>query len=81
MVGPLPEGRRWTEQEERRLIKLLRSGMKATDIARRLKRSPGAVYTRINALKKVSAPAISLPSERLAFFRTIVSYRSAKPHH
>ena len=43
--------------------------MKAPAIARQLKRSPGAVYARINALKKVSAPAASLPTERLAFFR------------
>lgn len=81
MVGPLPAGRRWTEEEERRLIELLRSGMKAAAIARRLKRSPGAVYARINALKKVSAPAASLPTERLAFFRSDVSSRGAKTYH
>lgn len=80
MVGPLPAGRRWTEEEERRLIELLRSGMKAPAIARQLKRSPGAVYARINALKKVSAPAASLPTERLAFFRADVSSRGAKTY-
>jgi hypothetical protein len=81
MVGPLPAGRRWTEEEERRLIELLRSGMKAPAVARLLKRSPGAVYARINALKKTSAPATSLPSERLAFFRTDVSSRNVKICH
>ena len=81
MVGPLPAGRRWTEEEERRLIELLRSGMKASAIARQLKRSPGAVYARSNALKKAAPPAASLPSERLAFFRADVSGRSAKAYH
>jgi hypothetical protein len=78
MVGPLPAARRWTEEEDKRLIELLRSGMKAPAVARQLKRSPGAVYAR---LKKASASATSLPTERLAFFRADVSSRNAKTHH
>jgi hypothetical protein len=81
MVGPLPAGRRWTEEEERRLIELLGSGMKALAVAHQLKRSPGAVYARIQALKKASAQTTSLPTERLAFFRADVSSRNAKTYH
>jgi DNA-binding NarL/FixJ family response regulator len=63
MVGPLPAGRKWTSGEERQLLELLASGAKAPAIARRLKRSTGAVYARINALKKVSCRP--LPLQRL----------------
>jgi len=80
MVGPLPAGRPWTEEEERRLIELLRSGMKAPAVARQLKRSPGAVYARIKALRKEAAPATSLPTERLAIFRASLSSRNAKSY-
>jgi len=83
MVGPLPAGRPWTVEEEAQLVVLVRSGMKAPAIARQLKRSAGAVHARINRLKLkgVSFPSISLPSERLAFFRAHVSGRGAKPKH
>jgi len=64
MVGPLPAGRKWTGDEEKQLIELLASGVKGPAIARRLKRSTGAVYARINELKRASSK--SLPSERLA---------------
>jgi len=42
-------------------------------IARRLKRSPGAIYSRISSFKKMprdltfDTKGLSLPSERLAF--------------
>jgi DNA invertase Pin-like site-specific DNA recombinase len=51
MVGPLPAGRKWTISEEKQLRDLLASGVKATEIARQLKWSAGAVYARINKLK------------------------------
>ena len=63
MVGPLPAGRKWSRSEEKELLELLASGTKAPAIARRLKRSTGAIYARINQLKKISRR--SLPSERL----------------
>jgi hypothetical protein len=49
------------------------AGVKVGLIARKLKRSPGAIYARISASKKTScdltfdAKGVSLPSERLAF--------------
>ena len=69
MTGPRPAGRPWTAAEEARLSELLASGMKVGFIARKLKRSPGAIYARINAVRKtprdLAARRLSLPSERL----------------
>jgi hypothetical protein len=65
MTGPRPAGRPWTPAEEARLREV---GL----IAKKLKRSPGAVYARINSLKKppgdlaFGRQSSSLPSERLA---------------
>ena len=74
MVGPRPAGRLWTPAEEAQLRKLIASKIKIGLIARKLKRSPGAVYARISSFKKLprdllfSARPRSLPSERLAAF-------------
>jgi DNA-binding NarL/FixJ family response regulator len=76
MVGPLPAGRKWTSGEERQLLELLASGAKAPAIARRLKRSTGAVYARINALKRLSRR--SLPSERLVAAHAFLSSDQSK---
>jgi DNA-binding NarL/FixJ family response regulator len=73
MVGPLPAGRKWTSDEEKHLVDLLVSGAKAPAIARRLKRSTGAIYARINDLRKASAPRSSLPSERLIAAHALAS--------
>jgi len=51
---------------------LIASGAKVGLIARKLKRSPGAIYSRISFFKKTprdlsfGVPRSSLPSERLA---------------
>src|SRR5580692_3312206 len=74
MVGPRPAGRPWTPAEEAQLRKLIASKVKVSLIAKKLKRSPGAVYARMNSFKKLprdllfSARPRSLPSERLAAF-------------
>jgi hypothetical protein len=74
MVGPRPAGRPWTAAEEVHLRELFASKIKVGLIAKQLKRSPGAVYARINSLKKLprdlpfSAQPRSLPSERLAAY-------------
>jgi DNA-binding NarL/FixJ family response regulator len=69
MTGPRSAGRPWTAAEQFELLQLLASGVKAAAIARKLKRSTGAIYTRANSLKKkLSIPARSLPSERAAFY-------------
>ncbi len=74
MTGPRPAGRPWTPAEEAQLRELMASRVKAGLIAKKLKRSPGAIYARINSLKKLpgdlpfGAQSRSLPSERLAAY-------------
>jgi hypothetical protein len=74
MTGPHPAGRPWTRAEEAELRELIASKVKVGQIAKKLKRSPGAIYARINSLKKLprdlpfSAQSRSLPSERLAAY-------------
>ncbi len=71
MTGPRPAGRPWTAAEEARLSEHLASGMKVGFIARKLKRSPAAIYARIHSVRKTprdsafAAHRLSLPSERL----------------
>jgi hypothetical protein len=73
MTGPLPAGRSWTRAEVTRLHELIAAGVKVGLIARKLNRSPGAIYARITSSKKTprdltfDAKRLSLPSERLAF--------------
>jgi hypothetical protein len=77
MTGPRPAGRLWTLAEEAELRELIASKVKVVQIAKRLKRSPGAIYARINSFKKLprdlpfSAQSCSLPSERLAAYAKI----------
>ena len=72
MTGPRPAGRPWTRAETAQLHELIASGVKVSLIARKLKRSPGAIYSRISSFKKTprsvifGAQRLSLPSERLA---------------
>jgi len=70
MTGPRPAGRPWTPEEEAQLRELIVSRVKVGLIAKKLRRSPGAVYARINSLKKPPRDLAfgqpqSLPSERL----------------
>jgi len=73
MTGPRPAGRPWTQAEVAQLRELIASGVKVGLIARKLKRSPGAIYSRISSFEKtpreltLDAKRRSLPSERLAF--------------
>ena len=73
MTGPRPAGRPWTRAEVAQLGELIASGVKVGLIARKLKRSPGAIYSRISSFKKAprdltfGPKRLSLPSERLAF--------------
>ena len=74
MTGPRTAGRRWTRAEDAELRELIASKVKVGQIAKKLKRSPGAIYARITSFKKLprdlpfSAQPRSLPSERLAAF-------------
>jgi hypothetical protein len=86
MVGPRPAGRPWTPAEEAQLRKLIASKVKVSLIAKKLKRSPGAVYARVNSFKKLpsdllfSAQPRSLPSERLAaYVSQLVRHSRSKP--
>jgi len=79
MTGPRPAGRPWTPAEEAQLRELILSGVKVGLIAKKLKRSPGAVYARINSLKKPTRDLgfggrpRSLPFERLAHAKALNS--------
>jgi hypothetical protein len=74
MIGPQPAGRPWTPVEEAQLRELIVAKVKVGLIAKKLKRSPGAIYARINSLGKIprdlafGARSRSLPSERLAAY-------------
>jgi hypothetical protein len=74
MTGPRPAGRRWTRAEEAELRQLIASKVKPVQIAKKLKRSTGAIYARMNAFKKLPralpfrAQSRSLPLERLAAY-------------
>ena len=83
MTGPRPAGRPWTPAEEAQLRELIISRVKIGLIAKKLKRSPGAVYARINSFKKpprdltLGRQPRSLPSERLAY----ANARTSQPRH
>jgi hypothetical protein len=61
MTGPRPAGRPWTLADDDMLRKLLSSGMKPRLIAQKLKRSTGAIQSRISLFKK---PRKRLPPKR-----------------
>jgi hypothetical protein len=77
MTGPRPAGRPWTPAEEARLRELIISRVKVGLIAKKLKRSPGAVYARINKKPprdlEFGRQPRSLPSERLAHAKALTS--------
>jgi hypothetical protein len=74
MTGPRPAGRPWTPAEEAQLRELIISRVKVGLIAKKLKRSPGAVYARINSPKKpFDRQARPNPSERLAYAKAQIS--------
>jgi len=76
MTEPRPAGRPWTRAEVQQLHELIAAGVKVGLIARKLKRSPGAIYSRLSSFKKTprgltfDEKSLSLPSERLAFAHT-----------
>jgi hypothetical protein len=61
MTGPRPAGRPWTLTDDDMLRTLLTSGIKPRLIAQKLKRSIGAVQSRIYLFKK---PRKRLPPKR-----------------
>ena len=61
MTGPRPAGRPWTRADDDMLRKLLTSGMKPRLIAPKMKRSIGAIQSRISLFKK---PRKRLPPKR-----------------
>ena len=78
MVGSLPAGRSWTNVEDELLLELHSSGVKIAEIARKLRRSAGAVHARVGKLKRMRHLKKSLPSERMTFFRAHISGWSHK---
>jgi len=61
MTGPRPAGRPWTPTDDDMLRKLLTSGMRPRLIAQKMKRSIGAIQSRISLFKK---PRKRLPPKR-----------------
>ena len=59
MTGPHPTGRPWTLTDDDMLRKLLASGMKPRLIAQKMKRSIGAIQSRIYLFKKLKRSAPS----------------------
>lgn len=51
MTGPRPAGRPWTRAEDHSLEEMLKAGLRAPEIAQKLKRTIGAVHSRKMALK------------------------------
>ena len=68
MTGPRPAGRPWALTEDAQLREFVVSRVKVGLIAKKLKRSPGSIYARINSFKKLpgdlpfGARSGSLPS-------------------
>ena len=52
MTGPRPAGRPWTRADDDELRALLDSGIKGAEIARKMKRTVGAIRTRKSHFKK-----------------------------
>ena len=50
-LGPRPNGRPWTPAEDAQLLALLESKMERALIARKLKRTVGAITTRLVVLR------------------------------
>jgi transposase len=61
MTGPRPAGRPWTLTDDDMLRKLVTSGMKPRMIAQKMKRSIGAIQSRIYLFRK---PGKRLPPKR-----------------
>jgi hypothetical protein len=70
----MPGGAPWALTEDAQLREFVVSRVKVSLIAKKLKRSPGAIYARINSFKKLPRDLVfgagsgSLPSERLAAY-------------
>jgi hypothetical protein len=56
MTGPQPVAPRWTEREEKKLVEMLDPGRTAVEISRELKRTPGAIYSRLQRLYRRQRP-------------------------
>jgi DNA-binding CsgD family transcriptional regulator len=56
MTGPRPAEPRWTEREERQLLEMSNAGKTAVEISRKLKRTPGAIYSRLQRLYRKQPP-------------------------
>ena len=60
MTGPRPAGRPWTQLDDKQLIEMLVSGMKRPAIAKKLKRTDGAIHSRVHTLRKKCSSRPSL---------------------
>jgi hypothetical protein len=60
MTGPRPAGRRWTLTDDDMLRKLLASGVKPRLIAQKLKRSIGAIQSRVQRRLALRSSALDM---------------------
>jgi DNA-binding NarL/FixJ family response regulator len=56
MTGPRPAAPRWTERDEKELFEMLNAGKTAVEISRKLRRTPGAIYSRLQRLYRRERP-------------------------
>jgi hypothetical protein len=52
MIEPKPPARRWTIVEDNLLHDMLKAGLAAEEIGKRLARTPTAIYSRVQDLDK-----------------------------
>jgi hypothetical protein len=58
MTGLRPAAPRWTQRDENELFELLKAGKTAVEISRKLRRTPGAIYSRLQRLYRRQTPWI-----------------------
>jgi hypothetical protein len=52
MTGPHPAGAPWTAEDDHRLLAMVERKIERAIIARKLKRTPAAVHSRLSKLRK-----------------------------
>ena len=56
MTEPRPGAARWTEHDENVMVEMLKAGKTAVEISLELKRTRGAVYSRLQRLYRRRRP-------------------------
>jgi hypothetical protein len=59
LTGARPAAPRWTEHDERVLCEMLEARKTAVEISHRLKRTPGAIYSRMQRVYRRQRPPVN----------------------